>query len=105
MTVELKSDESIELKPLSFLKAELDKKFGEKIWNDLEIETISLELGLQFSPLTVDKITVLQALATNNLFYTDPLFFVFAVEVINNNIANFDAVPLPTSLEIVYAIK
>ena len=34
------------------------EKYGKK-WFDLEIETISMDLGLEFSPLFYDKIQVL----------------------------------------------
>lgn len=105
MTLDLKLDDSFELEPICKIKEKLDTVFGKDKWADLEIETISLELKIQFSKLAVDKITVLQGLAGSNEFYTDPLFFVYCVEVVNNNIADFDIVPLPSSLEVVYAIK
>lgn len=103
--LELKVMEGLDHISLSKLKATLDKAFGEKVWNEWEPETISIELGIHFTPLLIDKIRVLQILETDReIFYKDPMFFLYATEVINNEVADFDVTPIPTSLEIAYAI-
>lgn len=91
--------------PLSIIKQTLDKIFG-KLWVNWEIETIALELKMALSDLTSDKIHVLQIMAKDpEKFYTDMAFFLYATEVINNKVADFEFLPTPTSLEIGYAIK
>lgn len=90
---------------LSSINSNLERMFG-KDWADLEIETISLELGLTFDELTIDKICLLKALKTvPGIFFSNLLFFVHAVEVINNHIADFEVFPHLTSLEVGLAIR
>lgn len=92
------------LTPLHNIKGNLDRIFGEDKWRTYEIETFSLEFDMYLDPLTKDKIYLLQVLDTHpQLFYNDVLFFLHAANVTNNNIADFDVFPLPTSLEIAYA--
>lgn len=99
-------DESMGLAPLSHIKKTLDRLFGEGIWCDWEIETISFELKLILDPLTRDKISLLQAMGKDpDLFFNDIIFFLHAVEVMNNKVADFDSFPVPNSLEIAYAIE
>lgn len=92
--------------PLTQIKAGLDRLMGEGLWINWEPETISLEFGVEFEPLLLDKIAVLQVLAKQpNMFYVDPVFMVHATEVINNEVADFDILPAPTSLELAFAIE
>lgn len=94
------------LAPLSHIKKALDRFFGTNDWKDWELETISMELGLVLDELTRDKISLLQAIENNpELFYTNMGFFLHAVDVINNNVADFEYLPLPSSLELAYAIE
>ncbi len=103
--VELKHIDSLDHMSISMLKALLVKAFGEEEWPSWEPETISLELGIIIPPLLLDKIKVLQILEVDSSkFYEDPLFFLYSTEVINNEVADFNSMPVPTSLELAYAI-
>lgn len=97
-----------ELIKIGDLKKILESKFGED-WFYLEPETIEYEFrtnGIEVSKLLNDKICLLICLYSNPyLIYENSLFFIHAVEVINNNIAEFDHFPFPTSLELAWAIK
>lgn len=102
-TLNTPSKELEEIK-LSSLLGLLTKKFGEG-WADLDNETISIELDLLLTPLLTDKIEVLRVQTfLPETFYEDFLFFVHSVECINNTVADFEHLPIPTSLELAYAI-
>lgn len=93
------------LAPWWIIRDNLNKAFGGDSWKNYELETISMELGLAFDELLQDKITVIQLLEHGREMYTDDvLFFLHATNVLNNNIASFDNVPMPSSLEIAFAI-
>lgn len=97
--------EKLELSPLSRIKKELDDKFGKGAWARWEPETISLQLQTIFSPLMLDKVSLLRILETSPLqAYEDPALFLYAAEVINNNPADFNTVPHLTMLEAAYTI-
>lgn len=88
------------------IKTTLDRFFGKGQWVDLETETISLVFGIILDQLTRDKIHVLQILQKDpSKFFDDPIFMLYATEVINNNVADFEYVPAPTSLELAFAIQ
>ena len=88
------------------IKENLDRIFGEDIWENLEPETISITLDLVLDPLARDKISLLKVLAFSpDLFFEDPMVFLYGVEVINNNVADFDFIPVPSTLEAIYAIE
>jgi hypothetical protein len=96
--------EELALAPLHIIKRNLNRIFGTESWFKFELETISLELGVVLDSLTRDKLNLLQLLEQSITFFlNDVLFFLHSVNVINNNIADFDIFPLPTSLEIAYA--
>jgi hypothetical protein len=98
-------DPRMGLASISHIKATLDRIFGKGGWEDLEIETISITLGVELDGLTRDKISVLQILVTQpELFFEDASFMLYATDVINNIEADFEYVPAPTSLELAYAI-
>lgn len=100
------ADESLGLAPICVIKEHLDRIFGKGVWKDYEVETMSIELGIVMDPLLRDKINVLIAMEFSpDKFYEEPLFFLFATEVMNNKIADFTHLPMPTSLEMAYAIK
>lgn len=100
------ADTSMGLATLSHIKNTLDRIFGKGAWAHWEIETISMELNLVLDELIRDKIGLLQAIEIDpNLFYEDITFFLHAVDVINNKIADFERLPMPTSLELAYAIE
>lgn len=92
------------LAPVHSIVDNLNRIFGKGTWENLEIETIGLELGLALDELTRDKLNLLQLACLHpEVFYTDVLFFLHTVNVVNNNIADFETFPLPSSLEIAYA--
>jgi len=94
------------LAPISHIKENLDRLLGVNAWIGWELETISSELKVVFNELTLDKISLLQVLAQDStLPYTDMSFFLHATDVINNKAADFDSLPMPTSLELAYAIE
>jgi hypothetical protein len=102
----VKPNEEMELASLHVIQRNLDRIFGKGQWWNYELETISLELGIVLTDLIKDKIWLLQLINQDaRLFYTDVLFFLHAVTVINNNVAEFERFPLPSSLEIAYAYE
>lgn len=104
--IELKApDPEMSLASISHIKKSLDRIFGKGEWRDLEIETISLTLGILLDTLTRDKISVLQIIEGQpEIFFEDAAFTLYATDVINNIEADFEFVPTPTSLELAYAI-
>lgn len=94
----------LERLPISYINSYVTKTLGEG-WEDYEVETVLVELGLKYSPLVADEINVIKLFRQNpNMFYEDPYFFLHACDVINGNVADFDTVPHITSLEAAYAI-
>lgn len=103
MNLNVPSSDMVEA-DLATIKKNLDRLFGSE-WPTYELETISLELGFAFPELLKDKISVLQLMTRDpDLFTEDVAFFVHAVAVMNNHVADFDHFNLPSSLEIAYAI-
>lgn len=104
--IELKApDPRLAMASISHIKASLDRIFGKGEWRDLEIETISITLGMVLDTLTRDKISVLQLIETQpELYFEDAAFTLYATDVINNIEADFEFVPAPTTLELAYAI-
>lgn len=96
--------QAVEYSTLKNIKTLLDAKFTEG-WNLLETETILLELGLIHNELFAEKVNVLKVIEHRpNLFFTEIMFFLHSTEVINNNVTDFDTVPMPTSLEMAASI-
>lgn len=94
-----------EFTPISVLKKRLDITAGEN-WQEYEVETLILSLGILETPLLRDKINLLRVLKIKpELFYSEALFFMHAVPVMNNISSDFDHVPHLTSLEIAFSIK
>ena len=104
--IELKApDPRLGLASIAHIKTTLDRIFGKGEWETLEIETISITLGMMLDGLTQDKIHVLQILVTQpEMFFDDATFTLYATDVINNIEADFEYVPTPTSLELAFAI-
>lgn len=118
------SAKPLELYPLTKLNSLFSSKFGEE-WYSLEDETLSMELGVKFSDLFLQKIRLLRVLLNDAKSGTeqkaeddqtgwlgfeepriesDPLFFIHASDIINNQIVNPQVISLPTSLEAAYAL-
>lgn len=96
---------ALDHRPLFKLKELLDAKLGAGQWAKFEPETILIEIGTDASDLIIDKISLLRILELMPaLAYQDPAFFLYACEVINNEAADFEAVPHVTMLEAAYGI-
>jgi len=94
----------LDLLPVSSVKKYLDKILPQG-WEAFETETIVMELGVQPSEILIDKINVLRIFSVSpDMFYNDPMFFLHACEVFNNNVADFQTLPHVTSLEAALAI-
>ncbi len=95
-------------KRVSELKQYLDTNYGDS-WPDFEPETISSELeqvGCKYTELLNDMVEVLRCIETNpDLLFTDVLFFLHVVDVLNGDKAQFTHIPMPTSLELAWAIE
>lgn len=92
------------LAPLSVIDKSLTNILGPE-WIYWEPETISIELGVVSDPLLLDKTYVLKIMHNDvSLALEDVSFFVHAVNVINNNIADFDSFGMPTSLELAFTL-
>lgn len=90
---------------LSDLQVLLDKTFGSKAWVKWEPETIMLEFG-SADTLLMEKIYVLQALNHNlNAVISLPEFLLWTTSVANNELAQFETVSFPTSLELAWALE
>lgn len=97
--------ESLGLASLTNIRGNLNRVFGKGTWKGWELETISDELGVVFDELGRDKIQILQILELNpNMFFEDMSFFLHATIVINNQVADFEYLPMPTSLELAYTL-
>jgi hypothetical protein len=105
--IELKApDPNMGYASIFHIKGTLDRIFGKGEWENLEIETISLTLGIELDLLTRDKISVLQIIVTQpDLFFDDASFTLYCTDVINNIEADFEYIPTPTSLELAFAIS
>ena len=89
----------------STLKITLDKYLGTGQWKDLEPETIISVLGLEYSALLHDKVSLMKAIEVlPHLFFEDTMFMLHATDVLNDEVADFDYVPHITSLELAFAI-
>lgn len=74
-------------------------------WENFETETILMELGVPATDLLVDKINLIRVFkAEPTMFYEEPLFFLHACEVFNNQVTDFYTLPHITSLEAALAI-
>jgi hypothetical protein len=94
----------LEQLPVSSVKNYISKVLPPQ-WEELETETILMELGLPYTDLIADKINLIKVFyAQPTLFYDDPLFFMHATEVFNNNSTDFDTLPHITSLEAALSI-
>lgn len=92
--------------PISKIDSVLDGIFGASSWHDWEPETILIELGLSFDHLLLDKLNVLRIFHKDPLLvFHDPIYFLYASEVVNNHGADFDSVPHVTMLEAAWSIQ
>ncbi|HET8686724.1 MAG TPA: hypothetical protein VFM18_08675 [Methanosarcina sp.] len=83
----------------------LTRIFNGESWLAYEPETIALQTGVRFSNLLFDKVEVIRVLLTEPDVLDNASFILHATDVVNNVEADFEYVPLPTSLELAYYIK
>ena len=89
---------------LSGLNTLLEKKFGPT-WESLQIETLSLELGIFFDNETLAKFSVLKALKEDpEFFLNDAYRFLRFTEVVNGHPVDPEYMPWPNSMELAFAI-
>jgi len=97
--------EKLSLAPLHVIRENLDRIYGKNTWTQWELETITETLGIPLNELLRDKIAILQALSIDpTLLLGNVLFFLHAVGVMNNKVADMDFLPMPTSLELAYGL-
>lgn len=94
---------------VSELKRYLDTNYGDA-WPEFEPETIISELetqaGVVWDEVLNDKVELLRCIETTpDLVFDDALFFLHAVDVLNGDKAQFTHIPMPTSLELAWAIE
>lgn len=91
--------------PLPRLHEMLTQRFGAS-WPDLEEETLSLDLGVVFSELFLQKIRLLRTLLKEggSPVDSDPLFLMHTSDIINNQVVVPEVISMPTSLEMAYTI-
>ena len=96
---------------LRWFKNLFEEVFDGDDWKDFEAEFLLMELAEQVKgPLPIEvikKIMLLKALEDDpERFYTDPLFMLHAVEIINSTShTNPKDIPSVTSLELAYAVN
>ena len=91
--------------PLSTLKKSLDNKLGINSWKEYETETLLLELGLPFSDLLYDKLSILKVIEHRpDLLFQDVLFLIVATAGMNNEEVDFYYLPHLLSLELAFSI-
>lgn len=112
---------------LTKLNELLIKEYGPS-WFELEHETISLDMGVVFSELFWQKVSLLKVLLRDARsfevkleefnsgvvgpigfdeprIYTDPLFAIYACDLINNIEIEPATIAMPTLFELAYALK
>lgn len=89
-------------KSLAFWYTLLDRAFAGEIWLSYEPETISLQVGRQLDDLSRDKVEIIRALLARPDVQDNASFILHSTEVVNNNVAEFETVPMPTSLELAW---
>ncbi len=89
---------------LSKLKSVLEKKYGDD-WSDLEIETISMDLGAAFDMLTIAQFAILKTLKDDEfIIANDADYFNRFIEVANGYTPDPHYHDIPNSLELAFAL-
>lgn len=91
--------------PIHVLDELITHKIGSQ-WHVFDNNTLSLEMGIMFSSLLLDKISFLKVLKADvDIVYTDVLAFTHGCEVVNNEEVFEENVPMPTCLELGYFLN
>lgn len=89
---------------LSNLKATLDKRYGPD-WPELSVETISLDLNTQLTPVMVSQLMVLRTLGKHpEKFMHDASYFLRFVEAANAHVVDPAVVYMPNALELAWGL-
>ena len=111
--LEAPSEESLALPPLpaglsdkslAYWYSVLTKAFGSEEWLPYEPETISLQVGHSLDDLARDKVEVIRAALARPDVLDNASFILHATDVVNNQVAEFETVPMPTSLELAWYV-
>ena len=90
---------------LSKLNNLLKSKVGAE-WSELEIETVSLEIGALFDDLSTVKVAALKSLLAHpDITLNDADYLLRFVEIANGNLPDPHHHDIPTSLELDFAIQ
>lgn len=86
------------------LQTLLDQRYGREVWPEFETETLVEDLNID-DYLLVEKLYVLKALNHDlNGFLALPEFLIWTTEICNNEVAEFEILEIPTSLELAWMI-
>ena len=89
---------------LSKLKATLDKRYGPD-WPELDVETISLDLGHALTPTMVSQLMVLRTLGQHpEKFLNDASYFLRFVEAANAHVVDPAVAYMPNVLELSWGL-
>ena len=89
---------------LSKLKATLDKRYGAE-WPHLELETISLDLGVVLTPVMLSQLTILRAVGDHpHMFENDASYFLRFVEAANAHVVDPTVAYMPNVLELAWGL-
>ncbi|EDL3592205.1 hypothetical protein CRX22_11240 [Salmonella enterica subsp. enterica serovar Newport] len=89
---------------LSKLKATLDKRYGPD-WPELDVETISLDLGHALTPTMISQLMVLRTLGQHpEKFLNDASYFLRFVEAANSHLVDPSVVYMPNVLELAWGL-
>lgn len=89
---------------LATIYRNLNRMFGNEEWLSYEPETIALHVGVKLDDLTFDKVETIRTLLVDPDVQDDATFILHATDVVNNQVADFEHMPVPTSLELAYYI-
>lgn len=96
--------QELENKSLAYWYALLTRAFGGEEWLAYEPETISLQVGHKLGDLARDKVEIIRATLARPDVLDNASFLLHATDVVNNSAAEFETVPMPTSLELAWYV-
>ena len=96
--------EGLSQKSLAFWYSLITKAFGGESWLSYEPETLSLQLDHALDELALDKIEIVRAILARPDVLENASFVLHSTDVVNNSVAEFETVPMPTSLELAWYI-
>jgi hypothetical protein len=91
-------------KSLAFWYSLITKAFGGEDWLSYEPETVSLHIEHALDDLARDKLEIVRAVLARPDVLDNASFILHSCDVVNNSVAEFEMVPMPTSLELAWYI-